>query len=149
MAKVKECIAEDISTPSRFFILKKDGVDDVLDDKPVVDYIGQYESSQIYFSYFPSILIRIRFTKAVDKIEEFSEALIDDAPRKTLAEFSKEIRKKYDLRKNELKFIPSQIDEHLPNGHYLDRTLITFWKRKMFILEFESNKNIDGKCSLI
>ena len=149
MAKVKECIAEDISTPSRFFILKKDGVDDVFDEKPVVNYIGEYELCQIYFLYFPSIHVRIRFTKAVDKIEEFSEALIDDAPRKTLKEFSKEIRKKYGLKKSELKFIPSQIDAHLPKGHYLDRSLITFWKRKMYILEFESNKNIDGKCSLM
>eukprot|EP00111_Clytia_hemisphaerica_P005137 TCONS_00014793-protein len=149
ISKVKDNIKETINISPKSFTLKKDGVESIDEDgeKSVVDFV---DSMYSLFFYFALIHVRIRFTKCTDKIEEFTETLSHGNPFKTLKVFTKEIRKKYHLKKSELKYIPSDCDVHLTDREVLDsRMLIDFWKSKICLLEFESNKNIDGKCSLM
>ena len=136
--------------PSQHFCIRKRGMLEVENEKMVKNYLedGEKEHMEFVLLYIPQFLIRVHFTRS-DNTEEQS-VLLSEKHRKNFGELVEEIEKRYKLKKGELRYV-QESERSNDDGDEIDKKwLMNMWREKKYVLNFETDQNVeDKKCSIM
>ncbi|XP_066916616.1 uncharacterized protein [Clytia hemisphaerica] len=148
---IKTKIEERIKVPSQHFYVRKRGMIEVENEKTVSDYLqdGEKEYMEFVLIYIPQFLIRVCFTRS-GHVEE-QTVLLTEKHRKNLGDLVTEIEKKYKLKKGELKYVHQESDSSSDetNDDVYTKWLMNLWRERKYVLNFETDANVEDKKCLV